>query len=86
MWHIGRIKNDTIEPSGTLRGIKSMCNPDAQAKRFYLRLTTVIESDQVLESHRRRAGIQSHAIYDHATDRAGDHFQKQVMAPGAATI
>jgi hypothetical protein len=28
-WHIGRIKGDTIEPSGDLRGIKSMSNPDA---------------------------------------------------------
>jgi hypothetical protein len=80
-WHIGKIDNDTIEPSGKLSGIKSMSNPDANAKRFYLRLTTVVESDQVMEAV---ADVRKSSPTQFAITRrisAGDHFQKQILAP-----
>jgi hypothetical protein len=80
-WHIGKPKPNTAAPypGGVVDAITAMADPTTDVKRFYLRLTTTIESDydMGIVAERRKASPIDYDI-TRVTD-AADHFQKQVI-------
>ncbi|WP_165072133.1 hypothetical protein [Paludisphaera rhizosphaerae] len=84
-WGIGEYSgDDPQEPSKTLRGITSQCNPAAPNTRFYLRLTTVIESDRSpVWSAAKRAASPTTFERRRRVD-AQDHFRQDTVSKWSA--
>jgi hypothetical protein len=82
-WNIGKNKGGTY-PAGVVDAITAMCDPTADVKQFYLRLTTTIESDYDLGvvAERRKASPIAYDI-TRVTD-AADHFRKQIIVQDSA--
>jgi hypothetical protein len=89
LWNIGKPPADTAaqEPTGVLHGITSICNPSSSVqseKKFWLRLTTVIEADYGIESTalRRDASPMPSTILRRVDAR--DHFHYDVVDGSSA--
>ncbi len=89
LWNIGRPAPGSFvptaqEPTGVLHGITSIANPGTtqSEKRFYLRLTTVIEADYDLGvTAAKRDASPTQSVIERRID-ARDHFRREtVKAP-----
>ncbi len=84
-WHIGKSKAAGAPYSaGVVDAIAAMADPTDTVKRFYLRLTTTIESDYDLDvvAERRDASPLPYEV-TRVTD-AHDHFKKQIIVADSA--
>lgn len=82
-WDIGRYAGANPQnPSRNLRGITSQANPsgtEQNTKQFYLRLTCVVESDQMLEAVAgKRAASPTEFTRLRRID-CKDHFRREVI-------
>ncbi len=82
-WDIGKSKDDdAAEPSGVLQGIHSIAAPSdtvQRQKRFWLRLTCVIESDRGLDTEAKKRTASPYPFSVMRRIDAKDHFKKEIV-------